>query len=307
MADPAVSLDRVLVIIPTYNEAENVPPIVKRLRAAVPKADVLIVDDNSPDGTGAIADGIAATDPQVHVLHRAGKQGLGAAYVAGFGWGLDRGYDVLVEHDADGSHKPEQLPLLLDRLRTADVVKGSRWIKGGRVVNWSKSRELLSRGGNLWTRLCLGIPVKDVTGGFAAWRAATLRGIDLGAVEAAGYGFQVDLAWRAIKNGYTVAEVPIEFSDRTMGDSKMSSSIVLEAMLLTTQWGITHRFGQARQAAEQAGLTKANLDKAAESAGEVVTKTGRTVGSLANRGAAAIRSGVTKLRARFGSSDSERS
>lgn len=307
MADPAVSLDRVLVIIPTYNEAENVPPIVKRLRAAVPKADVLIVDDNSPDGTGAIADRIAATDPQVHVLHRAGKQGLGAAYVAGFGWGLDRGYDVLVEHDADGSHKPEQLPLLLDRLRTADVVKGSRWIKGGRVVNWSKSRELLSRGGNLWTRLCLGIPVKDVTGGFAAWRAATLRGIDLGAVEAAGYGFQVDLAWRAIKNGYTVAEVPIEFSDRTMGDSKMSSSIVLEAMLLTTQWGITHRFGQARQAAEQAGLTKANLDKAAESAGEVVTKTGRTVGSLANRGAAAIRSGVTKLRARLGSSDSERS
>lgn len=303
MADPAVSLDRVLVIIPTYNEAENVPPIVKRLRTAVPKADVLIVDDNSPDGTGAIADGIAATDPQVHVLHRAGKQGLGAAYVAGFGWGLDRGYDVLVEHDADGSHKPEQLPLLLDRLRTADVVKGSRWIKGGRVVNWSKSRELLSRGGNLWTRLCLGIPVKDVTGGFAAWRAATLRGIDLGAVEAAGYGFQVDLAWRAIKNGYTVAEVPIEFSDRTMGDSKMSSSIVLEAMLLTTQWGITHRFGQARQAAEQAGLTKANLDKA----GEVVTKTGRTVGSLANRGAAAIRSGVTKLRARLGSSDSERS
>lgn len=307
MADPAVSLDRVLVIIPTYNEAENVPPIVKRLRTAVPKADVLIVDDNSPDGTGAIADGIAATDPQVHVLHRAGKEGLGAAYVAGFGWGLDRGYDVLVEHDADGSHKPEQLPLLLDRLRTADVVKGSRWIKGGRVVNWSKSRELLSRGGNLWTRLCLGIPVKDVTGGFAAWRAATLRGIDLGAVEAAGYGFQVDLAWRAIKNGYTVAEVPIEFSDRTMGDSKMSSSIVLEAMLLTTQWGITHRFGQARQAAEQAGLTKANLDKAAESAGDVVTKTGRTVGSLASRGAAAVRTGLTKLRARLGSSDSPRS
>ena len=137
MADPAVSLDRVLVIVPTYNEAENVPPIVARLRAAVPQADILIADDNSPDGTGAIADGIAATDPQVHVLHRKGKEGLGAAYVAGFTWGLDRGYDVLVEHDADGSHKPEQLPLLLERLKTADVVKGSRWVKGGRVVNWS--------------------------------------------------------------------------------------------------------------------------------------------------------------------------
>lgn len=307
MADSAVSLDRVLVIIPTYNEAENVPPIVGRLRVAVPQADVLIVDDNSPDGTGAIADGIAATDAQVHVLHRAGKEGLGAAYVAGFTWGLDRGYDVLVEHDADGSHKPEQLPLLLERLRTADVVKGSRWVKGGRVVNWSKSRELLSRGGNLWTRLCLGIPVKDVTGGFAAWRAATLRGIDLAAVEAAGYGFQVDLAWRAIKNGYTVAEVPIEFSDRTMGDSKMSSSIVFEAMLLTTRWGITHRLGQARHVAEQAGITKENLDKAAESTGEVVTKTGRTIGTWASRGAAAIGSGVTKLRARIGSSDSENS
>lgn len=307
MADPAVSLDRVLVIVPTYNEAENVPPIVARLRAAVPQADILIADDNSPDGTGAIADGIAATDPQVHVLHRKGKEGLGAAYVAGFTWGLDRGYDVLVEHDADGSHKPEQLPLLLERLKTADVVKGSRWVKGGRVVNWSKSRELLSRGGNLWTRLCLGIPVKDVTGGFAAWRAATLRGIDLGAVEAAGYGFQVDLAWRAIKSGFTVAEVPIEFSDRTMGDSKMSSAIVVEAMLLTTRWGIKHRLGQARQVAEQAGLTKENLDKATESAGEVATKTGRSLGAWAQRCSAAVARGAAAVRARLGSSDNPRS
>ena len=281
MADPAVSLDRVLVIVPTYNEAENVPPIVARLRAAVPQADILIADDNSPDGTGAIADGIAATDPQVHVLHRKGKEGLGAAYVAGFTWGLDRGYDVLVEHDADGSHKPEQLPLLLERLKTADVVKGSRWVKGGRVVNWSKSRELLSRGGNLWTRLCLGIPVKDVTGGFAAWRA--------------------------IKSGFTVAEVPIEFSDRTMGDSKMSSAIVVEAMLLTTRWGIKHRFGQARQAAEQAGLTKENLDKATESAGEVATKTGRSLGAWAQRCSAAVARGAAAVRARLGSSDNPRS
>jgi len=239
-----VSLDRVLVIIPTYNEAENIQPITARLRAAVPSADILVVDDNSPDGTGALADQLAASDPQVHVLHRKGKEGLGAAYLAGFRWGLGRGYDVLVEHDADGSHRPEELPLLLARLETADVVKGSRWVPGGSVVNWPKSRELLSRGGNLWVKLWLGLPVADATGGFAAWRASTLRGLDLDRIQAAGYGFQVDLAWHAVRRGFTVAEVPITFEDRRFGDSKMNQRIVLEAMLLTTRWGIAHRWSQ---------------------------------------------------------------
>ncbi|MEA5052148.1 MAG: polyprenol monophosphomannose synthase, partial [Propionicimonas sp.] len=227
MSDPTATLGQVLVIIPTYNEAENVGPITARLRAAVPQADILIVDDNSPDGTGDLADRLAADDRHIKVLHRPGKQGLGAAYLAGFAWGLEHGYDVLVEFDADGSHKPEQLPSLLQRLRTADAVKGSRWVPGGRVVNWPKSRELLSRGGNLWVKLWLGLPLGDATGGFAAWRASTLRGMDLDGVQAAGYGFQVDLAWRAVKHGFTVAEVPIEFEDRQYGESKMSQKIVL--------------------------------------------------------------------------------
>lgn len=243
----AVSLDRVLVIIPTYNEAANIGPITARVRTAVPAADLLIVDDNSPDGTGRLADELAAADAQVHVLHRKVKDGLGGAYLAGFAWGLERDYDVLIEHDADGSHRPEDVPRLLERLQTADAVKGSRWVPGGKVVNWPKSRELLSRGGNLWVRLWLGLPVADATGGFAAWRADTLRGMDLEGVEAHGYGFQVDLAWRAIRNGFTIAEVPIEFADRQFGDSKMSQRIVIEAMLLTTRWGIAHRLGQLRE------------------------------------------------------------
>ena len=237
---------RVLVAVPTYNEIDNVRLIVARLRAAVPDAHILIADDNSPDGTGECADELAAADDHVHVLHRPGKQGLAAAYLDAFRWGLERGYDVLVEHDADGSHRPEQLPDLLAALADADVAKGSRWVKGGRVVNWPFHRELLSRGGNLWVKLWLGIPVKDATGGFAAWRAATLRGIDLDAVEASGYGFQVDLAWRAVKAGFKVVEVPIVFEERQHGSSKMSGAIVLEAMALTTRWGVKHRIEQLK-------------------------------------------------------------
>ena len=246
MAEAASPLERVLVIIPTYNESENIGPITSRIRAAVPDADILIADDNSPDGTGALADELASADPHLHVLHRTGKEGLGAAYIAGFRWGLDAGYDVLIEHDADGSHQPEYLPAMLDRLRTADVVKGSRYIKGGATEGWPLHRELLSRGGNLWTRAWLGIPVKDATGGLAAWRATTLRGLDLDAVEAAGYGFQVDLIWRAIRSGFTAAEIPITFVERELGDSKMSGAIVAEAMLLTTRWGIAYRTGQLK-------------------------------------------------------------
>lgn len=211
---------------------------------SVPEAHILVADDNSPDGTGEIAARLADDDDHIHVLHRKGKEGLGAAYLAGFRWGLDNGYGVLVEHDADGSHQPEQLPSLLKALESADMVKGSRWVPGGSVVNWPRIREILSRGGNLWTRLWLGIPLKDATGGFNAFRARTLEGIGLDEVSSAGYCFQVDLAWRSIKNGFKVVEVPIEFVEREFGDSKMNRNIVVEAMLRTAGWGIKHRLGQ---------------------------------------------------------------
>ena len=249
--DAGPDYGRVLVIIPTYNESENIDTIVGRLRTAVPVAEVLVADDNSPDGTGLMADAIASRDPSVHVLHRLGKEGLGAAYIAGFSWGLDRGYDVLIEMDADGSHQPEQLPKLLEALgpkdaRKADLVLGSRWVRGGRVVNWPKSREVLSRGGNLWTRMALGVPLKDATGGFRVFDRRTLLGLGLHDVSSAGYCFQVDLVWRAVKRGFRVVEVPITFVERQYGDSKMSQRIVAEALLRTTVWGAKHRAKQVR-------------------------------------------------------------
>jgi len=247
MSDPTLpAAPSVLVIIPTYNESENIERIVVRVRSAVPGAHVLVADDNSPDGTGKQADALADADPHVHVLHRLGKEGLGAAYLAGFSWGLDRGYEVLVEMDADGSHQPEQLPRLLGALAGADLVLGSRWVPGGSVVNWPKSREFLSRGGNLWTRISLGVPLKDITGGYRAFRRQTLLGLGLDNVASAGYCFQVDLAWRALKAGFTVVEVPITFVEREYGDSKMSQKIVLEALLMTTAWGVAHRARQLR-------------------------------------------------------------
>jgi dolichol-phosphate mannosyltransferase len=244
----ASSVDRVLVIIPTFNERDNIGPITERVLRAVHNADVLVVDDASPDGTGEIADGLAAQDARVHVLHRAGKAGLGAAYVAGFGWGLDAGYDVLVEMDADGSHSPEQLPALLATLQRADLVLGSRWIAGGRVVNWPRTREFLSRGGNLYTRLLLGIKLGDATGGYRAYRRAVLESIDYQAVASEGYCFQVDLVWRALEDGFRVLEVPITFTERERGESKMSGSIVREALLMVTKWGAQHRLAQVKTA-----------------------------------------------------------
>jgi dolichol-phosphate mannosyltransferase len=237
---------RVLVIVPTYNEKDNVERVVGRLRAAVPAADVLVVDDGSPDGTGDLADGLAAADPQIQVMHRASKQGLGAAYVAGFGWGLERGYDVLVEMDADGSHQPEQLPDLLAALSSADLVIGSRWVPGGHVVNWPMSRQLLSRGGNTYVRMMLGFGVRDATGGFRAFRRQTLEALTLEDVNSAGYCFQVDLAWRAVRRGFIVTEVPIGFVERELGTSKMSGAIVREALWRVTIWGVALRLGQLR-------------------------------------------------------------
>ena len=183
---------RVLTIIPTYNELESLPKTLGRLRTAVPGSDVLVVDDNSPDGTGQLADRFAAEDSQVHVLHRAGKAGLGAAYIAGFKWGLDAGYDVLVEMDADGSHQPEQLPQLLEAVEQgADLAMGSRWVPGGSVVNWPLHRQAISRIGSAYARVMLGVKIKDVTGGFRAFRRSTLEKLDLNTVDSVGYG----LAW----------------------------------------------------------------------------------------------------------------
>ena len=238
--------DRALVIVPTYNEAGNVGKMVERVRTAVPPADVLVVDDNSPDGTGQIADRLAELDEHVHVLHRPGKAGLGAAYVAGFRWGLDRGHDVLVEMDADGSHQPEELPRLLAALEGADLVLGSRYVPGGRVVNWPRHREMLSRGGNVYTRLALGVPLRDATGGYRAFRADALRRLDLDDVASQGYCFQVDLVWRAVRSGLRVVEVPITFIERVEGTSKMSSAIVFEALVKVTGWGVAKQFGWLR-------------------------------------------------------------
>ncbi|MDT4960945.1 MAG: dolichol-phosphate mannosyltransferase [Pseudonocardiales bacterium] len=248
MTPPEPAAPRVLVIIPTYNEHENLELIIGRLHAAVPTADVLVVDDGSPDGTGKIADAMAEEDGRVHVLHRTAKAGLGAAYIAGFEWGLAAQYGVLVEMDADGSHAPEQLPSLLGALEHADLVLGSRWVPGGTVVNWPRHREALSRGANLYTRLALGLGLRDATGGYRAYKREVLETIDYEAVASEGYCFQIDLAWRALRSGYRVTEVPITFAERERGKSKMSGAIVREALLRVTQWGVHHRGQQVRSA-----------------------------------------------------------
>ena len=240
----ASSLGQVAVVIPTYNERDNLEPIVSRLRTAVPAAHILVVDDGSPDGTGEIADKLAAADPHIHVLHRPGKSGLGTAYIAGFTWGLEHGYGVLVEHDADGSHDPADLPKMLTALEDADLVIGSRYVPGGTVVNWPRSREVLSRGANVYVRMMLGIGVHDATAGFRAYRAATLRAIDLGQVESQGYCFQVDLTLRTAEQGFRIREVPITFTERARGASKMSRSVVLEALWRVAQWGTARRLGR---------------------------------------------------------------
>jgi dolichol-phosphate mannosyltransferase len=239
---------RVLVVIPTYNESDNVRIIVERVRRAAPTVDVLIADDNSPDGTGAIADELAGADTQTHVLHRPGKQGLGAAYIAGFAWARERGYDAVVEMDADGSHAPEQLPRLLDAARDADVVIGSRWVRGGKVLNWPVHRLLLSRGASLYTRIAMGLPVRDATAGYRVYRTPVLDKIEVDQVASQGYCFQIDLAWRSYRNGLRIAEVPITFAERERGASKMSSNIVGEALWRVTVWGAQARLASVKRA-----------------------------------------------------------
>ena len=241
-----MTLGRAVVVVPTYNEAENLTWIVGRLRAAVPQVDVLVVDDGSPDGTGDVADRLAQADPQVQVVHRTAKEGLGAAYLHGFRVALERGYDVVGEMDADGSHQPEQLHRLFAALEDADLVLGSRWVPGGSVVNWPWTRVALSRGGNLYTRLLLGIPVRDVTGGFRLFRRETLERLGLESVRSVGYCFQADLAWRAVGQGLRVREVPIDFVERVRGESKMSPAVAVESLRRITAWGLQERRRQAR-------------------------------------------------------------
>ena len=234
-------LGRVVMVVPTYNESENIEWILDRLRRAEPGVDVLVVDDGSPDGTGAIADRLASSDPAISVVHRTEKAGLGAAYLHGFDVALRAGYDVIGEMDADGSHQPEQLHRLLDALRTADLVIGSRYVPGGSVVNWPVQRLLLSRGGNLYVRLLLGMKVKDATAGFRLFRRTTLEAIDLASVMSTGYVFQTDLAYRTVSRGLTVTEVPIEFVERVRGDSKMSGQVASESLKKITRWGLAER------------------------------------------------------------------
>jgi dolichol-phosphate mannosyltransferase len=236
---------RTLIVIPTYNERDCVETIVRAVRSAVPEATVMIVDDSSPDGTGELADQLAAADPQVRVLHRPGKEGLGAAYLQAFGIALGEGWERIVQMDADLSHDPQDVPRLLAALDGgADLAVGSRYVAGGGTRNWGLGRRVISRGGGSYARLALGVPVHDLTAGFKAWPAATLRGITLGAVDARGYGFQIEMTYRALRNGFRIEEVPIVFVDRRVGSSKMSGSIFFEA--LTLVWRLRFTIGQGR-------------------------------------------------------------
>jgi dolichol-phosphate mannosyltransferase len=240
---------RAVVCLPTYNEKENLEPILQAILAATPEVDVLVIDDNSPDGTGQLADAFAAKDARVKVLHRAGKQGLGKAYLAGFAWALERGYGLVLEMDADFSHDPRYLPVMLAKAKEADLVLGSRYVPGGGTVNWGLSRKLLSRGGSLYARTILGVAVRDLTGGFKCFRREVLEGIDLASVECSGYAFQIELTFRAVRRGFRVAEVPIVFVDRRVGHSKMSRRIVLEA--IRKVWSIRFSRFARRAAAEK--------------------------------------------------------
>ena len=223
---------KVLIVTPTYNEAENLPRLFEEVFAVVPDVHMLIVDDNSPDGTGDMADARASEDERVHVLHREGKLGLGTAYIAGFKWALERDYTHIFEMDADLSHQPKYLPEFLEKAKDHQLVLGSRAIKGGGTEGWGPGRKILSRGGTLYTRSILWLPYTDLTGGFKCFHREVLENLDLDTVRSEGYAFQIELTWRAHKLGYSVGEVPIIFPDRTEGQSKMSKGIFMEAVTM---------------------------------------------------------------------------
>jgi dolichol-phosphate mannosyltransferase len=237
--------ERALVIIPTYNEATNLPQLLPRVLAQDARLEVLIVDDNSPDGTGAIADGMAKEHAQVHVLHREGKQGLGTAYVAGFRWALEHGYDYMFEMDADMSHDPRHLPDFLAAVKDADLVLGSRYLNHRvTVVNWPIGRLLLSYAANVYARIVTGLKLYDATGGFKCFRRRVLEGMDLGAVRSNGYAFQIEMSFRAWRQGFKIKEIPIVFLDRADGTSKMSGSIVREAIWMVWRLRLQALFGR---------------------------------------------------------------
>jgi dolichol-phosphate mannosyltransferase len=240
---------RAAVLIPTYQEAENIATVLHRVRASMPTATICVLDDDSPDGTGALAEAVGEEIGEVEVLHRPGKGGLGPAYIAGYRWAMAQGYEVVVDMDADGSHDPSMVPTLVRAVEDgADLAMGSRWIPGGRIPDWSLHRRLLSRGGNWYAGLVLDIPVRDSTGGFRAYRVDGLRQLDLDTVRANGYGFQIEMAYRTVLAGGTIVELPIEFRDRALGTSKMSSRIVVEALMLVSWWGVRDRVLRRRTA-----------------------------------------------------------
>lgn len=254
--------ESIVVVLPTYNERDNLEGMVLRLRTSVPDARLLIVDDGSPDGTGDIADALAASDSAVHVLHRASKQGLGAAYLAGFAWALEHGFDVIIESDVDGSHQPEQLPSLIAALDGHDMVVGSRWVGGGGIVNWPLSRRIVSKGGSFYARTLLRLHERDVTGGFRVFRAEALRTIGLGRIDSLGYCFQIEMLWRAERGGLRIAEVPITFIERVNGVSKMTGNIAGEAMLRVTVWGL-HELADRLRGRGVASVPASHREKAA--------------------------------------------
>ena len=236
---------RALVIIPTYNERENLERLVREVLAADPRIHILLVDDNSPDGTGALADQIAQAEPRFHVLHRAGKMGLGTAYIEGFRWGIERGYDWLFEMDADFSHDPSHLPQFIEGLADFDLVLGSRYLEGRvTVINWPMGRLLLSYFANSYARRVTGLPVADLTGGYKCFRRKVLEAIDLDAVESEGYAFQIEMSFRAFHLGFRLGEIPIVFADRTLGESKMSKGIVREAVWKVWRLRALHLLGR---------------------------------------------------------------
>jgi dolichol-phosphate mannosyltransferase len=259
----------VLVIMPTFNEKDSLERVARHLLATVAGVDILVVDDASPDGTGAIADAIAKSDPRVHVLHRKAREGLGRAYLAGFDWARNHDYEFVVEMDADGSHPAEALPRMLDALIVGNprpgLVIGSRWIEGGSVVNWPKRREWLSRGANRYARRALRIPTHDVTAGYRALPINVVDEVD-GSIDSHGYSFQIEMTLRVFEAGYPIVEVPIEFREREAGYSKMSGSIVFEAMSRVTRWGLARRLGSGA-ARKRNGAAVGSRDASSESSG----------------------------------------
>lgn len=246
-------VSKTLVVIPTYNERLALPVTLSGLFENQPEVDVLVVDDGSPDGTGDWVDEQARVDPRLHVLHRSEKSGLGMAYIAGFEWALERDYDIICEFDADGSHRPLDLGQLLAvaQAGSADLVIGSRWVRGGAIVDWPRSRFFLSRGANIYVNAVMGLGVKDATAGFRAYSRRVLQSLDLSGVQSQGYCFQIDMTYRTVEAGFRVAEVPIVFVERELGESKMSGSIISEAFAKVAGWGLTRRRRQARGLVER--------------------------------------------------------